>query len=438
MLPDADRELIAAAVDAELTPAQEQSFRRLLSQSAEAVALFQQLQAHSRRLRALRRIPAPSSMQATVATRIRSLPKAVPAASRPIVVSAPVEQLTPVSVPSRSARRVGWLPYAIAASALLAVTSGSFWFASRDSREAAEVVEVHRLPKVTEHNTDRAVASAKRTTKQEPEVISTPRVAVAERPVETPSVVAVVEAAPSPRPYGIGDVIGSGSFSDQQEFSTVTVRLPLLVSIVDGDREDIRVKVLDNLSRDHAFRLDLFTRDPHRAAEVFQAAANAAGIKVVVDATAQERMAKKVPSAWVVFVESLSAEDIAKLFAQLAIQTRGDKSLPFGTAHLFPAKLTEQKELRELLGVDPGLWKRPKVAPAGSRAISSNTVDQLTAALNKKDKQSPEKSAVLLTYLPVGGRVPPQMSKEVKQFLERREERKATTIPLMIVIRPVG
>ena len=217
--------------------------------------------------------------------------------------------------------------------------------------------------------------------------------------------------------------------------------MPFLANVADLDRPEVRTRFLDELSRDPAFRLDLFTRDPLRAADVFQTVVKKAQINLTIDLLAQERMKKKLPSAWVIYVETLNAEEITKLFGLLAGQTRADeKNPPFTSAHLYPAfqadpkdllypaSQADTKDLRDLLGVDLGLNKRPKAA---SKPLATTTVDQVASALQKNNKP-----ALLLTYLPV--RNNPNLSAEVQSFLAKRDDRKPGTIPLMIVIRPLN
>jgi len=103
---------------------------------------------------------------------------------------------------------------------------------------------------------------------------------------------------------------------------------------------------------------------------------------------------------------------------------------PIATAHVIPAQQAEQRDLRDLLGVDPGLWKRPKTA---LKPISANTVDQIVANLLKG--KAVERPALLMTYSPANARSAAATSKEIKSFLERREERKPNAVPVMIVIR---
>ncbi len=425
MLTEADRELITAAVDGELPPDREQAARRLLAESAEATALFGRLQADSRRLRALPRVPAPPAVAVAVAARVRPVPVATPASAVPAI--------------QPTARRAGWLAYAVAASVLLAVAAGSFWVTLReDGADAVWVAQRQSLPHTPEPATGRFAQSPAVPPEALPELLPTPRYATRPNPGDEgyavlPSPAPAVEAAPLPRQAGAGEVVGSSLSGDPKPFRSVEVRVPLVAVASDLDREDVRSQLLDELARDPAFRLDLFVRDVHRAADAFQAAARAAGVNVAVDSAVPVYLRKKAPVVLAVYTEALSAEDIVKLLGQVAKQARaGAKGqAAFGTAHLVPAREAEQRDLHDLLGRDPGLWKRPRAG--GPKAVSSGTVEQLTASLDRGGKP-----ALMLVYLPVALRVNPNASKEVRAFLDHRDERKPTAIPLLIVIRPVG
>src|SRR5205823_705561 len=99
------------------------------------------------------------------------------------------------------------------------------------------------------------------------------------------------------RSAGIGDVVGSRPFIDPKPFESIQARLPILVPVADLDAKEVRARVLDELGRDPAFRLDLFVKDVPRASEAFQAAARAAGVSVAVEGSAQDRLKKKQPVA---------------------------------------------------------------------------------------------------------------------------------------------
>ena len=397
MLTDADRELITAAVDGALDDRREPAFRALVADSAEAAALFHQLQGDARRLRESRRWPAPASLAEAVTAGLRDLPRATPSSRRP------------------AARRPSWLTYSVAASLFLAVSAGSYWYVAQTVRDP----EGRALRKALPTPTDPAGSEYAVVPREKP-----PEVVAAPRAVAEPLAVAVAprltgpEAAPSPRPAGPGDVIGSRPAVEPDAISTVEVRLPLRATVADLDRPDWKARVAAELGRDPAFRLDLFVHDPLRAAEVFQAAAKAAGVDLIVDAAAQDRIKKKLPTTWAVYTEALTADELAGFLAHLAARTRAADPTPvFASAHLFPAQQAEQRDLRDLLGVDP---------------LARNKA----AAAQKKDRA--EKPAIFLGYQPMGVRVSPGASKEVKAYLDRRDDRKPAEVPLLIVIRPVS
>lgn len=422
MLTDADRELITAAVDGELTPAQDVAFRRLIAASAPAAALFAALMSDARHLRALPRAVVPMGMDRRVMERIRS---------------------TSVSTPLRVNRRhsFGRWPYAVAASLLLGIGTGTYWFAVRHP-QGVEIASPSPIgPALHEETGPPRVHNPTPQTPYARESLPAPRdvvvtVAQHERPRTTEIVVRPpVESAPAPRLHGYGDVVASGPIADVRPFETVQVRLPFLVSVADLDQADTRARLLVELSDDPAYRLDLFTRDPHRAAEVFQAAARSAGVNLHVEGVAAERIRKRLPPiAWAVYSEALAPTDVVAFLDHLAKATRGDKVAPFGVAHLVPAQQSDHRELRELLGVDPGAWKRTP-ATLAPKPLSADTADRVASALASTAR---ERSALLLSYLPPSARANPLASKEVKAYLDRRGPRLPTAVPLLIVIRPIG
>jgi hypothetical protein len=411
MLTDADRQLITAAVDGELSPADAAAFRALVARSAEASALYERLADHARRLGALPRAAAPASLAPAVLARVSEQPQAEPASPR-------VRFAT---------RRVGWLPYVVAASLLLAVAAGSFWLSLRPAANQADGYAEKRLPPVEPpHSSPARPAETFVEQLPAPHAPTPPDTRFAVRPAPA---VRVPEAIPSPRTVGGGDQVFFPPI-ETTPLESVQVRLPFLANVADLDQKDAQKRVRAELNHAPAFRLDLFTRDVHQAASVFQSAARSAGVTVTVDKFARDRTRKKLPAAWAIYTESLTADEIAQLLAKLAARSRAGKTAAFTIGHLVPAQAAEQKDLRDLLGVEVGLLKRVKPA-TGPKSIADGTADQLAAALRKGGK-----SAILLTYLPVVGRTTPAASKEVRAFLERRGDRKPDAVPLLIVIRP--
>jgi hypothetical protein len=412
MLTDADRELITAAVDGALDDRAEPAFRALLAESAEAAALFSQLQAHARRLRELRRMPAPAGLAAGVADRVRTETRAVPSTHHRRAAAA----------------RPGWALFAVAASLFLAVAAGSFWYVAQNGSNSEAVAHRKALPNPSPStgNEYAVVPVAKPV-----EVAAAPREAGDREAVAVAPRELGPEAAPLPRSVN-ADVVGSPLVAVPEAFTTIEVRLPLRANVADLDQAEWKARVAAELARDPAYRLDLFVHDTLRAAEVFQAAAQAAGVKLTVDAVSQERIKKKLPTTWVVYTEALTPDEAAAFLARLAAQTRSADATPvFASAHLFPAQGTEQRDVRELLSVDLGLTKRPKAG--GPKSVASGTADQVTSALQKG-----EKPAILVSYHPTNARMSPLVSKDVKNYVETRGERKPNAVPLVIVIRPVS
>ena len=88
-----------------------------------------------------------------------------------------------------------------------------------------------------------------------------------------------------------------------------------------------------------------------------------------------------------------------------------------------------------MFGRDLGLFRSARVDPQSpARPISDGTLGKIKAAVGK----NPEKAGLILTYLPVGGRSAPMLSKEIKAFLDGRGERKTGTLPAFVVIRPAA
>jgi hypothetical protein len=67
--------------------------------------------------------------------------------------------------------------------------------------------------------------------------------------------------------------------------------------------------------------------------------------------------------------------------------------------------------------------------------MSTGTANQITRALTDPTGKGGDKSAVLMTYAPSQVRTRPGDSRELRQFFERRGERRPNAVPVLIVIR---
>src|SRR5690242_5034297 len=118
------RELLTAAVDGELTPAERKAAERVLRESEAARVLFAQLKADAARLKKLPRVPAPPDLAENVLAVIAD------------------RAMTPTPLPPRlrAGRKFDWtwLPVganiAAAAGVLVAITLGSYLYFSASER----------------------------------------------------------------------------------------------------------------------------------------------------------------------------------------------------------------------------------------------------------------------------------------------------------------
>lgn len=429
MLHETQRELLTAAVDGELSARQELALARLLESSAEARALLRELRAVSQRLHRLPRHTAPPDLAAGIMDRIH------PA--------------TPAN-PVRTRRLPRWehsLPYALAASVLLLAGLGSFWLTftsqkprptphphdfTQQKRPAHPPVEI--LP-------NRDVAA---TVAHSPEVLPLPRVATSpdRRMAQLPPESALgsaghrpAEVAPPPRP--MPDWIGAAFTTRPAPLDRVEVRLPLFTAVAEFDRPDVLARMTDELSRESAFRLDLFSTDSAEAVQLLLAVGKEIGLTIRMEPMAHDRLKKKLPANWLLYTEALTGEDCVALAARLAVQARAqaggvDRLLD---GHFYPVRALEQKNLRDLFGVDLSLGKRPPAAkPEPVRSVTASTLSQIEKSLRGASR--PGRLAICVLDQPAYLRANPASSREIRQFLDDRGERKPGTIPLIIVIRP--
>src|SRR5262249_36554299 len=216
----------------------------------------------------------------------------------------------------------------------------------------------------------------------------------------------------------------------------------------DFDREDTRQMLAEELARDPAFRIDLFTRDPARAASVLRESAKAAGLAVFADATTIDRLGKRQGSWVVVYTDALTPEELAAFFGRLCADDAKISPRVFEALHAVPVTQADQRELKSILGTDPGLYKRALIEKpekserpgANGKSISAGTADEIVKSVTSGQPagqgKPPEKHRVLLTWEPMASRTMPSGSAELKQFLAKRGDRKANAVPVIIVIRP--
>jgi len=426
MLTEAERELITAAVDGELTPDQRTEFERLIAESAAAAVLHQLLSQDSGCLRAIPKQMAPPAALPNVMARVREH-------TRPAVPARP-------TVP---ARRPALMPIGLAASFLLCVGATAFMYFQSDTESPRAAGLTPPAPK-TQPSLDslpNANTVAAIPHDQQPrEVPPLPREVGSDAVAATPTPMTNPPTVPQPGNSGTPDAL-TAPVPDVQPFQSVHLRVPVLLPLADLASDEGKRQVAAELGRDPAFRIDLFATDANRAAESLVAAAKAVNLTVSTDGIANERLKKRLPFAWAVVAETLSPDEAAEWFAAAALyepEAGVPASRMSGTAHILTAGQSDANDWKALIGFDPS-WggKRAKTdTPAAPKSITDATADQVANNLQRNAAAKVEKHALLMTYLPKEGRINAALSKEVKQFTERRGDRKPNAVTLLIVVRP--
>lgn len=410
MLTEPDKLLITAAVDGELTPAEAKAFDRLLASKPEAARLYRRLKANAARLAALPRRAAPVGMASRVMARVRP---ATPAGK---------------PVPARRS----FLPYFVAASLFLAVTVVSaLLLRNNTERDQLAGLPPPDQPVVKVVAGDDPVAFAKLGAGEDGVVKPSDDGGAIARvePTEPKAEVAVV--APMPLTPEEKELFGVGLMVESKPLKKVDSTPPMLFDAREFNKEESQVRLKKELARDGGFRLNLFSKNAAAATEHLQNVARNSGVHVFVEGNTAKRLKESpLPLSYAVYVENLTADELAALLGELSKQVNGQSKpeLLLGPAHFVPADVHEQKDLKELLGLE---WVLPKAKPADGKPVSEGTLKEVVASVKKPG----EKAAVVVTFL---GKQFAGKSAEAKQFGEKRGERKPGTVPLLIVVRQQG
>lgn len=445
----AQLELITAAVDGELSPTDKRAFRALIAGSLEARALYAELKADRTRIRALPRVAPPADLQAKIMARVAQCVPTQPAKPQPHA-----EPTRPV-VRRRASRGGIWVPVAVAASVLFCAAAGLFAFFNGSGPKNHHTTNswANVLPSQRDASTTPGRPAARPGGPSAPsdgvrvDVLPVPPVPV---PREVPPT--VVATAPAPRTVS-PDLIGFPVLPKLPPFERVEIRVPFLRPVSDLGREDVGQELLDELRHDSAFKFDLFVRDAARGVEVFQNAARASGLTLHADAATLEKLKKKQVHSVVIYTESLSAAELVALFAKLTTEDAKFSPKVCDSLHATAVARSDELELKAILGSDVGLFKRPisggastgtgsagdRSAPA--KSVNSETIDRVVQSVTNPSGKASDKSAALLTWQtthPSIARTTPATSHELKQYLQKRGERKSSAVPALIVIRVGG
>jgi hypothetical protein len=439
MLPDRSRELLTAYVDGELTPQQRRQVRRLVQQSTEARDLLRRLEEDAARLRSL------------------SLPALDRDLSAPVVSAIRERHLRPGR---RRSSRVGSFPFqqralfAAAASLMLILGMSYVLFsvsnneplASRDLT-TGEVKAV--LPRSPTHN-QRTAKSAEKPPAA-PATLGKREEARAEANVKVfvgPSL--PEEAALPDGPAEEAPVVTAPSMELFQPERAEVVPLPVILPLLDLDREAGRTKLLEELRKDVAFRIELPCRNATRAFDRVQSALRTRDIGLVVEQRALSRLRQpQWKTNYVIFAEDVTPEDLAALLTEIGRLDRKGKSSEVQLEKCVVTRLSRghRKELSDLLGVDPVPVTHGLSGPLGTdphKPLPEVTAAQVARALSSGAGQGTGsrggtanpavRQALVLAYNPVR---PGRGSAEVRRFLEARRPARDAAVQMLLVLRGI-
>ena len=426
MLSERISRILAAAVDGELTPRQRRAVDRLLLENEEARQMYKHLKRDSERLKKLPRRTPPAHLSSQVLQAVGSQPTPLPRA---------VGQVAQRYLPM-------WAIVAAAAAVMLAISLGTYLIAV-----SVEQQKLNQQAAERNHNVTPAPAPHD---SQMPPVADTPRRVTPE----------VVEILPSPRdedlvaaepPIELPEAVEPQNdnrlaipFNPKIELFTVGMpKLPPILPVRELDRLHNSL-LKDSMQGQEALHLDLFTKDANKSFDLIQKVLAGQGKKLIVEALARQRMQRKLKTNYVFYSESLSTYDLAKLFAALAAEEKkaeARKEAQLEKLVVMPLSPSSQRTMAMLLGVDPKIFL-PKSKPAAGldlhKPISDDTTNSLAKALAEKEKAGstakPSPAVLIgLSFNPV--RPNPAFSKEVREFLATRKDRRPGALPVMIVVR---
>jgi hypothetical protein len=430
MIPDRLTQLLTAYVDGELSARQRRAVQRLLHRSPEARELLGRLQADARSL--------------------RQLPHHRPAKDLtfPIMRAIAAQGVHPSERPAVASGLPAWTGLAVAASVLLVISCASYFYFSA-SHSWSGRPELARHDEVSTRHQPGLGPDKNLANRPGPgegaQPVDRPQ---PEQPEAPPPTEVARDTEPRPDKPDLNgnrpeDILGShGPFDPRIDFAVPRPRLSAHV-LRDLDQAEPLAKLQAELQKDPGYRLELFCLDSTRALERLQAGFKAINVRLQLDADAQLRLKHKLPTAYVLFLEDLTPEELARALQLLGAEDRKQAARRtedgvFGKLLVNPLAASDEKELARLLGIDPAqLAPRKKAELDLRKPISSLTEEEVIQSLAGQGVPRPGTTpkSVERVGLVISAARRPGPSRETQQFLDTRREPRPGTVQVLLVLR---
>jgi hypothetical protein len=178
----------------------------------------------------------------------------------------------------------------------------------------------------------------------------------------------------------------------------------------------VQKRFQEELGRGDCERIDLFCRDTSRAWDRVQGALRATGVRLTVDALAQEAARRKLHSHYLIVCDEMAAADWGQLMQDLAKLDRTSGENIFEQVVVMPADSVDQKELAMIFG-------------------SELTQPRGRANIRRPEGKKDGKTAFAAIIYPWRT---PATSKEVRQYLDGRYDRNAGSPAVVLALRMVS
>jgi hypothetical protein len=452
MLNEEQYQLLTLFVDGEATPAQRRAAAELVRESPEARRFLQALQQDADQLKALPRATLPENFGEAVLEQIRLREAQRPAAA--------------FAIPLR--RRMSWVPrLAAAAAVLLAIGGATYFFVVYNAKLQPSQPLASGQPTRPPLPMDKPLASAqakKDAADQKAPGAESHAKAVATADLEKLGMALASLADPVVRSVaGSIDALTSAGIamaSDRPSAdavltnrSTAPTQLKSAASHL-PPLEDFRAlddaRIVEQIKEGGFQLVDISCQESWKALDRLEAACRANGFKIIVDADAALRRSKKMPAVYVIYIENITADKVAKILhaaenEDKKAEAKIKNDVQFNSVLVLPLEEVWRKWLAETLGVAPAAFVHPRAA-AKSPTSSIDTTKPLPLDTQKsleKLASSPSagkatpKEPTALIMLNSPPRPQAQMSKEVKQFLEVSSGLQPDVIHAVFVLRPV-